>query len=80
MDFYNEEQRQLDSQSGVNDPVYEPDMRNFKVTIEYNGKKIDRVYQYDANEDLDSNNTVMVSVVGDMMADSLEDMLETITK
>lgn len=74
------EQIDLDRMSGADEPIYEPDMHQFRVTIEYNDRKIQREYQYDANDDLDAKRTVMVSVVGDMIADGLEDMLETITK
>lgn len=61
-------------------PQYEPDNHNFKVTIEYNGKQITREYQYDANADMDGKKVIMISVVGDMIADSLEDIITEVTR
>lgn len=69
-----------DKQSGADDPIYEPDNHNFKVTIEYNDNKITREYQYDANADMDGKKVIMISVVGDMIADSLEDIITEVTR
>ncbi len=60
----------------------EPDteQNTFLVTIEHNGKKIEREFIYAIDDEDMKSKVVMVSIIGDRIADSLEDMLEEITK
>lgn len=62
------------------EPFYEPDMRDFKVSIEYKGRVIERKFQYDNNLEQLDDNEMMVSTMGDVIADNLEDMLNEVTK
>ena len=70
----------LEIVSDINEEKYESDMRNFKLIIEYQNKKVEKEFQYDAKLDEVNYPEVMISVVGDMMADNLEEVLEELIK
>ena len=65
----------LDNISGVNEPIYEPSMTTYTLTLNHDGKEITRTYQYDLNHtDFSDEN------VAEEVSNTIEELLKEIKK